>query len=220
MAERESETKEKKWSGDSSFRSLRLQIACEQQRYREAESRLLPSPMANRPGTAHFGQTALEDRGQDEWEHDEPLYAAQGIDGDGDDDEHQANADRDSLYATLNLERDASEDEIQKAYRRLAGEPPPPDGPQELRANLADFRAALLHPDRHRDPALKPAADARFAALQRGYEILSDPAKRAIYDEFGESGLKTQWEVSTKGKTPAEVCAHSLPTRWGKIRLG
>jgi curved DNA-binding protein CbpA len=68
-------------------------------------------------------------------------------------------------------------------------------------------RAALLHPDRHRDPALKPAADARFAALQRAYEILCDPAKRAIYDEFGESGLKTQWEVSTKGKTPAEVRA-------------
>lgn len=67
-------------------------------------------------------------------------------------------------------------------------------------------RAALLHPDRHRDPALKPAADARFAALQRAYEVLSDPAKRAIYDQFGESGLKTQWEVSIKGKTPAEVC--------------
>ncbi|GAA5984771.1 hypothetical protein JCM10908_003497 [Rhodotorula pacifica] len=140
--------------------------------------------MAHRPGTAAFGQTSLEDRGQDEWEHDEPLYK----DRNSEDDEainEEAN-ERDTLYATLNLVRDASEDDIQKAYRRLA---------------------ALLHPDRHRDPALKPAADARFAALQRAYEVLSDPTKRAIYDEFGESGLKTQWEVSTKGKTPAELRA-------------
>ena len=85
--------------------------------------------MANRPGTAHFGQTALEDRGQDEWEHDEPLYAAAGSDGDDREHVDQATAERDSLYATLNIERDASEDESQKAYRRLAGEPPsPPDG--------------------------------------------------------------------------------------------
>lgn len=73
------------------------------------------------------------------------------------------------------------------------------------RAHSRVRETALLHPDRHRDPALKPAADARFAQLQRAYETLSDPAKRAIYDEFGEAGLKTQWEVSTKGKTPAEV---------------
>lgn len=98
--------------------------------------------MANRPGTAHFGQTALEDRGQDEWEHNEPLYAAAaGIDGNGQDDDQwdQATADRDSLYATLNLERDAAEDEIQKAYRRLAGELSP-HGPHRLdkgEANVA-----------------------------------------------------------------------------------
>lgn len=163
--------------------------------------------MANRPGTAHFGQTALEDRGQDEWEHDEPLYAAAGIDGDDGEHVDQATAERDSLYATLNLERDASEDEIQKAYRRLAGKHHHQMVYGCETGWLTHPCSALLHPDRHRDPALKPAADARFAALQRAYEILSDPAKRAIYDEFGESGLKTQWEVSTKGKTPAEVCA-------------
>lgn len=62
-----------------------------------------------------------------------------------------------------------------------------------------------MHPDRHRDPSLKSSADARFAQIQHAYEVLSDPHRRAIYDELGEKGLKTNWEVATKGKTAAEV---------------
>jgi len=76
--------------------------------------------------------------------------------------------------------------------------------------------AALLHPDRHRDPALKSAADSRFAKVQEAYETLSDPHKRAIYDELGSSGLKTNWEVATKGKTAAEVRLAKVPLDRGR----
>lgn len=64
---------------------------------------------------------------------------------------------------------------------------------------------ALLHPDRHRDPALKSAADHRFQEINRAFEILGDPKQRAVYDELGYEGLKTQWEVGSKYKTAAEV---------------
>ncbi|GAA6049156.1 hypothetical protein JCM3770_003282 [Rhodotorula araucariae] len=129
-----------------------------------------------------FGKTPLE-LGDDAWEQSDPLFDHHDHANEPDE---AADADSDALYSVLNLERTASEDDIQKAYRRLA---------------------ALLHPDRHRDPALKPAADARFAQVQHAYEVLSDPHRRAIYDELGASGLKTNWEVATKGKTAAELRA-------------
>ena len=63
----------------------------------------------------------------------------------------------------------------------------------------------MLHPDRHRDPALKSAADHRFQEINRAFEILGDAKQRAVYDELGVEGLKTQWEVGSRYKTPAEV---------------
>lgn len=64
---------------------------------------------------------------------------------------------------------------------------------------------ALLHPDRHPDPTLKSAADNRFQAVNRAFEVLSDPRRRMIYDALGEEGLKTTWEVGSKYKTSSEV---------------
>ncbi|BGP02996.1 hypothetical protein RTG_02948 [Rhodotorula toruloides ATCC 204091] len=132
---------------------------------------------------ASFGRTPLEGLGEDDsWEQSDPLFDRHADDGEA----LETEVERDGLYAVLNLERTASEEEIQKSYRRLA---------------------ALLHPDRHRDPSLKSSADARFAQIQHAYEVLSDPHRRAIYDELGEKGLKTNWEVATKGKTAAELRA-------------
>lgn len=70
------------------------------------------------------------------------------------------------FYADLGVGRDASDEDIKKAYRKLA---------------------AKLHPDRN--PGDK-SAEARFKAINRAYQALSDPKKRALYDEFGEDALR------------------------------
>jgi len=69
------------------------------------------------------------------------------------------------LYATLGVERSASEDEIKKAYRRLARK---------------------HHPDVNQND---PKAELRFKEISAAYEVLSDAEKRARYDEFGVRGL-------------------------------
>lgn len=43
--------------------------------------------------------------------------------------------------------------------------------------------AVKLHPDKGGDPA-------KFQEMQNAYEIISDPQKREIYDQYGEEGLK------------------------------
>lgn len=64
-------------------------------------------------------------------------------------------------YAVLGVERDATGEEIKRAYRRLARE---------------------LHPDRNPEPA----AQERFKEITRAYEALSDPEKRQIVDLGGD----------------------------------
>jgi len=68
-------------------------------------------------------------------------------------------ADRD-FYEILGIGRNASEDEIQRAYRKLARE---------------------YHPDLNSDPA----AEERFKDVSEAYSVLSDPATRRRYDAFG-----------------------------------
>lgn len=71
-------------------------------------------------------------------------------------------------YQTLGVGRDASEEEIRKAYRRLARK---------------------YHPDLN--PGDK-SAEERFKSVQEAYDILSDPKKRQMYDQYGfysETGM-------------------------------
>ena len=63
-------------------------------------------------------------------------------------------------YAALGVERGASQDEIKKAYRRLAQK---------------------YHPDVSKEPE----AEARFKEIAEAYQTLKDPEKRAAYDELG-----------------------------------
>jgi len=65
------------------------------------------------------------------------------------------------LYETLGVSRDADQDAIKKAYRRLARQ---------------------LHPDVNPDPETQE----RFKDVTRAYEVLSDPEKRRMYDLGGD----------------------------------
>jgi DnaJ-class molecular chaperone len=71
-----------------------------------------------------------------------------------------------NLYDTLGVKRDASADDIRKAYRKLARK---------------------HHPDVN--PADK-AAEEKFKAVSAAYEVLSDSKKRSEYDEFGDAALQ------------------------------
>jgi molecular chaperone DnaJ len=71
-------------------------------------------------------------------------------------------------YKVLDVARDAPEADIKKAYRRLA---------------------MKLHPDRNPDDK---GAEEQFKEAKEAYEILSDPQKRATYDQFGHDGLEAQ----------------------------
>ncbi len=70
------------------------------------------------------------------------------------------------FYAVLGVPRGADADVIKKAYRKLAGQ---------------------LHPDKN--PGDK-GAEARFKEINHANDVLSDAKKRALYDEFGEDGLR------------------------------
>jgi curved DNA-binding protein len=75
------------------------------------------------------------------------------------------------LYADLGVPRAASQDEIKKAYRKLA---------------------AQFHPDRN--PHDK-SAEERFKAVNRAHQVLGDADKRALYDEFGEVALREGFDA-------------------------
>ena len=71
-----------------------------------------------------------------------------------------------SLYETLGVPKNATQDEIKKAYRKLARQ---------------------HHPDRNPDDK---AAESKFKEVQTAYDVLSDPAKRKQYDAVGNGRIR------------------------------
>ncbi|KAK6152522.1 hypothetical protein DH2020_015157 [Rehmannia glutinosa] len=72
-------------------------------------------------------------------------------------------------YKILQVDRSAKDDDLKKAYRKLA---------------------MKWHPDKN--PNNKKEAEAKFKQISEAYDVLSDPQKRAVYDQYGEEGLMGQ----------------------------
>ena len=70
-------------------------------------------------------------------------------------------------YSILGVPKNATEQELKKAYRKLA---------------------MKWHPDKNKDNQAE--AQAKFQEISEAYDVLSDPEKRKTYDQFGEEGLK------------------------------
>jgi molecular chaperone DnaJ len=71
-------------------------------------------------------------------------------------------------YEVLGVNRDASEDDLKKSYRKLA---------------------MKHHPDRNPD---NPKSEGLFKEAKEAYEVLSDARKRAAYDQYGHAGVDAQ----------------------------
>ncbi|XAR50100.1 hypothetical protein NMG60_11004334 [Bertholletia excelsa] len=71
-------------------------------------------------------------------------------------------------YNILKVNRNASDEDLKRAYRRLA---------------------MIWHPDKN--PSNKREAEAKFKQISEAYDVLSDPQKRQIYDLYGEEALKS-----------------------------
>lgn len=105
-------------------------------------------------------------------------------------------------YAALGVAKTASDDEIKKAYRKLVRK---------------------YHPDVSKEPD----ADARTKELNEAYGVLSDPEKRAAYDELGRGGYRAgqefrpppDWGSSFEGD-PSDFFADLFAHVGGRRRSG
>jgi DnaJ-class molecular chaperone len=73
-------------------------------------------------------------------------------------------------YKILGISKSATDDEIKKAYRKLA---------------------LKYHPDKNK----APGAEDKFKEVAEAYEVLSDKKKRDVFDQYGEEGLKVMTQV-------------------------
>jgi curved DNA-binding protein len=100
------------------------------------------------------------------------------------------------LYKELGVSKSASADEIKKVYKKLAGQ---------------------LHPDRNPGDQ---KVEARFKAVNRAYQVLSDPDKRRMYDEFGDESLREGFNAAaTRAYRNAAQAAGARRARGGGVNF-
>lgn len=92
----------------------------------------------------------------------------------------------DDYYIILDVDFNASQDEIKNSYKNLARK---------------------FHPDKHNhDERSRKEAEVIFQKIKTAYDILSDPHKRSIYDTLGPEGLKLEgWKMVRKQMTAQEI---------------
>lgn len=135
--------------------------------------------------------------------------------------------------ALLNLPKTATQEEIKEKYRALASE----YNCILLIAHSStqNIQTVILHPDKQATEEQRAVAQDRFRQVQGAYEglrsvsvpelpslnlsprhsVLSDPNRRAVYDELGEDGLRSEWAVGQKFKSASEVWTPPRsPGRW------
>ena len=89
-------------------------------------------------------------------------------------------ANKRDYYEVLGVSKNATDDELKKAYRKLA---------------------IKFHPDRCKDPDAKD----KFQAISEAYEVLSDKSKRAQYDQFGFNGPSMGGGFHSSGFNPFDL---------------
>lgn len=112
--------------------------------------------------------------------------------------------DKRDYYQVLGVNKDASADDIKRAYRRLA---------------------MKYHPDKN--PGNKAEAEVKFKECAEAYEVLSDPEKRKQYDQFGHAGLRgasmhdfSRMDVQDIGSMFADIFGFGDMGRRGSRRAG
>lgn len=81
------------------------------------------------------------------------------------------------FYAVLGVPRNASSEDIKKAYKK---------------------QARLYHPDKNKNQG----AEEKFKVISEAYKVLTDPQKRSIFDTYGEEGLTGNFGI--RGGFPFE----------------
>ncbi|KAJ1735087.1 hypothetical protein LPJ72_002035 [Coemansia sp. Benny D160-2] len=89
-----------------------------------------------------------------------------------------------NYYATLNVSRTASTEEIRNAYRHLS---------------------RLFHPDKQHDSQSRDLAQRQFHKISRAYEVLIDPRTRDAYDQLGEKGIKMSKALGFRVQSPKDL---------------
>lgn len=101
---------------------------------------------------------------------------------------------KEDFYKLLGVDKNASDAEIKKSYRSMA---------------------MKYHPDRNKDNPEE--AEVKFKQIKEAYEILSDPKKRAAYDQFGHAGVDPSMGGGRHGGFTAESFSDVFGDVFGDI---